>query len=196
MDNTGIYIRNMVCDRCIKAVSETFARLGIAIAHVELGYVEPVEPIPEDKKNVLSAALREQGFEWLPDKDEQTVERIKIAVVEYIHHVPSGDKKPKLSEYLVKRIGGDYGSLSKLFSKRQGMSVERYAILQKIEKIKELLSYNEHNISEIAHMLGYSSVQHLSAQFKKMTGMTPTGYKKNGGKRRFLDSIGQQKAAR
>ncbi|MCO5259051.1 MAG: AraC family transcriptional regulator [Crocinitomicaceae bacterium] len=169
-------IKNMVCDRCIMAVKNELDHLAIDYSAVTLGKVSLIKPISEEQKDVLSANLTKIGFELLADKRGQLVEKVKNLIIDLIHH----NKKPlqvNLSDYISKELNMDYSSISKLFSDIESTTIEKFVIAQKIERVKELISYNELNLSEIAIDLHYSSVAHLSSQFKKITGITPSEYK-------------------
>lgn len=183
-----LYIKNMVCPRCIKAVEGLLDNLGFPAIQVNLGEILLSEPLNETQRKEFAQQLNELGFELLDDKSEQLIGKIKSVIIQYIHH--SHHRKVNLSELLVDELHKDYSSLSKLFSTTEGITIEQYIIRQKIEKVKELLAYNEMNLSEIADYLEYSSVAHLSAQFKKTTGLTPTQFKQQGiHLRKPLDSI-------
>ncbi|WP_298152292.1 AraC family transcriptional regulator [Flavobacterium sp.] len=171
-----LYIKNMVCRRCKMAVLSELDKLGLRPLSVELGEVELPTPISEEQKQVLSKGLYALGFELIDDKKSKVIERIKNLIIELVHH-KSNDLKTNLSHYLATDLGQDYSALSNLFSEVEGTTIEQYFILQKIEKVKELLMYNELSLSEIAWQLNYSSVAHLSNQFKKITGFTPTYFK-------------------
>ena len=172
-----LYIKNMVCNRCIEAVREVFRQAGVAIKEVTLGEVEVDHDLSSQQQADIRELLRKRGFDLLEDKNSQVIERIKNLVIELIHG-NAGPIKVNYSTYLEERIGRDYSFLSSLFSSVEGVTIEKYIILQRLEKVKELLIYDEQNLSEIAHRLNYSSVQHLSNQFKKATGMSPTAFKK------------------
>lgn len=178
----------MVCDRCKMAVEQVFSKLELNPANVVLGEVElKEENLPQLKYQELKQALEKLGFELLEDKRKTTVVQIKAAIVELAHY----NKEPlkvNLSEYLSKKLATDYASLSNLFSVEENNTIEHYYIQQKIEKAKELLSYGELTLSEIAFQLNYSSVAHLSAQFKKETGITPSQFKQHL-KRNALDRV-------
>lgn len=167
----------MVCNRCITAVKSEFEKIGIHPIAIELGQVELLDNWTEDEKVILSKRLEELGFELLEDKTIVTVERIKNQIVTLVHHQDL-DLKTNFSHYLATHLGQEYNVLSALFSEVEGITIEHYFIIQKIEKVKELLRYNELSLSEIAFKMNYSDVAHLSNQFKKMTGMTPTNFKK------------------
>lgn len=167
----------MVCNRCVMVVRDILNRAGIKVIAVVLGEVE-LELVPtENQLAVLNTQLKKYGFELLDDKNQKQIERIKNLI---IHKVQSGDIEDHFSiaDYLAKRILKEYSSISRLFSGVEGITIEQYFILQKIEKVKEWLVYGEMTLSEIAVQLGYSSVAHLSAQFKKVTGITPGNFKK------------------
>jgi len=183
MDGQKLYIKNMVCDRCKMVVRQELEKLQIPYASVELGEVSLTSsPVPE-KLNLLATELKRNGFELIEDKGKRTISTIKTAILDYIRD-DSGSRKFNFSDYLSSKLNKDYSSLSKLFSEVEGTTIEKYLILQKIERVKELLVYDEMNLSEIAHALHYSSVQHLSNQFKKITGLTPSHFKKIGDNRR------------
>jgi AraC-like DNA-binding protein len=172
-----LYIKHMVSNRCKMAVNEMFKKLGLHVLKVELGEVDVTDFIPEDHLVLIRNELLEIGFELLENKQAILIEKIKIAVIEMIHH--SDDMiKVNFSDYLREKLNNDYSYLSNIFSEEQGITIEHFIILHKIERIKELIIYDELNISEIAHKMNYSSVAHLSGQFKKVTGMTPSSFKK------------------
>lgn len=172
-----LHIKNMVCDRCIMVVRHQLDDLGLEYKNIQLGQVE-LSKDPGDKKlQNLRDVLTVNGFELLDDKKSKTVERIKNAIVSLIHGKDADEFNLKLSAMLEEKLGMDYHYLTTLFSSVEGITIEKYAILQRIEKVKELLMYDEKSLGEIAYEMGYSSVQHLSQQFKKITGLTPTHFK-------------------
>jgi AraC family transcriptional regulator len=179
--HTTLYIKNMVCPRCIKVVREELTQLGLDVRNVALGEVEltgEAKKLPLEK---IRHVLHENGFELIEDKRVKTIESIKHAVLKLVQN--DYDKNPirlKDSEFIAREVGQDYHSLSTLFSSVEGITIEQYTILQKIERVKELLKYGELSVSEIAYTMGYSSVAHVSNQFKKVTGMTPSQFKKLG----------------
>ncbi|MBJ2127017.1 AraC family transcriptional regulator [Flavobacterium sp. IB48] len=179
-----LYIKNMVCSRCKMVVKSEFEKLGLQPISVELGEVELQEEISDSKKEILLENLQVLGFDLLDDKKTKTVERIKNLIVDLVHH-KNNDLKINLSEYLAENLNQDYNSLSNLFSEIENTTIEKYFISQKIEKVKELLIYNELSLSEIADILNYSNVAHLSNQFKKITGYTPTSFKQSKDKMRI-----------
>lgn len=172
-----VYVKNMVCNRCIEAVTEVFQQAGYSVKAIRLGEVEIDQDLSLADQANIGDILRKRGFDLLEDKNSQIIERIKNLVIDVIH----GDGKPikiNYSAYLEEQIGRDYSFLSSLFSSVEGITIEKYTILQRLEKVKELLIYGELTLSQIANELNYSSVQHLSNQFKKATGMSPTAFKK------------------
>ena len=179
----------MVCPRCIETVRGIFSHLKIEVSHVELGEVTTLKAVSNDKKQVLSELLINNGFEILEDKTSRLITQLKSIIIDQIHY--DKDKlSMNFSTLLSEKLHQDYNSMSKLFSTVEGITIEKYIIKQKIERVKELIVYDERSLSEIAFQLNYSSVAHLSAQFKKETGMTPSAFKKLGIKgRRSLDSI-------
>lgn len=182
-------IKNMVCPRCITAVRRIFDAEGIPLRSLLLGEAEIDGTLSPEAKSTLAARLEEQGFELLEDRRSQLIEAIRKSLIELVH---TADELPpvRLSDYLSERLGLDYKYLSTLFSETQGRTVEKYFIALKIERVKELLVYEELTLSEIAFRLGYSSVAHLSAQFKQQTGLTPSSYRRaRDKKRRALDRI-------
>ncbi len=180
----------MVCDRCIEAVKEELAKSNIPLYGIKLGEATVSSPLTSDQKSNISIALQKRGFELLEDRNSQIIESIKSLIVDQVHH-KTEKLKVNYSTYLEKELNKDYHTLSSLFSSVEGITIERFVILQKLEKIKELLIYDELNLSQIANKLGYSSVQHLSNQFKKNTGMTPSEFKKRQSQDRSkLDAIG------
>tara|TARA_R110001583_G_scaffold76893_3_gene209972 strand:+ start:70 stop:636 length:567 start_codon:yes stop_codon:yes gene_type:complete len=184
-----IHIKNMVCPRCISAVSNILQELAIPYVSIKLGEVELTTPLSEDTKNIFSIALQDSGFSLINDRKSQLIEQMKTLVVDKIHH-SSEELDIKWADYLSEKLHLDYKYLSSLFSSVESITFEQYIINQKIERIKELIVYDELTLSEIAHILNYSSVAYLSNQFKKVTGMTPTQFKKSVDKnRKSLDEV-------
>ncbi|KAF2332906.1 helix-turn-helix domain-containing protein [Flavobacterium ginsenosidimutans] len=179
-----LYIKNMVCSRCKMVVKSEFEKLGLPTISVELGEVELEKEISDEQKEVLLENLQVLGFDLIDDKKTKTVERIKNLIVDLVHH-KNNELKINLSDYLAENLNQDYNSLSNLFSEIENTTIEKYFISQKIEKVKELLIYNELSLSEIADILNYSNVAHLSNQFKKITGFTPTSFKQSNDKKRI-----------
>lgn len=183
----------MVCNRCIMVVKSIFEKHGYSPASISLGEVVlSDEAMPESTQKIIDRELSEMGFERIDDKKARIIEKLKNNIVSKIHHTNYVDIKFNWSAVLSDELALDYNYLSTLFSSVEGITLEHYIIKQKIERVKELLFYDELNMSEIADKLGYSSVQHLSSQFKKMTGFTPSQFKKSHPtehSRKSLDSI-------
>ncbi|MFI5220079.1 MAG: helix-turn-helix domain-containing protein [Bacteroidia bacterium] len=177
-----LFIKNMVSIRCKMIVKAELDNMGLHHTIVELGEVEIKEQIPGKKFNALKAALLKSGLELMDDKKAMLIEKVKNVIVEMVHYT---DELPKtnFSDYLSKKLDHDYTYLSNLFSEVKGITIEHFIISHKIERVKELLVYNELTLSEIAWKLHYSSVAHLSNQFKKVTGLTPSFFKKMKHKR-------------
>jgi YesN/AraC family two-component response regulator len=165
-------------------VESELEKLGLHTISVELGEVELQDSITDTQKEVLLKNLQNLGFDLIDDKKSKTVEKIKNLIVDLVHH-KNNDLKINLSDYLSKNLNQDYNSLSNLFSEIENTTIEKYFISQKIEKVKELLVYNELSLGEIADILNYSNVAHLSNQFKKITGLTPTHFKQSKDKKRI-----------
>ena len=173
----NIIIKNMVCPRCIEAVSQIFNNLGLEVIEIQLGKVSIKVELSANQKEVLKKQLAEKGFELLDDKHTQLINSIKSIIIQQIHY----QKTPlpvNFSTLLSEKLNFDYTYLSRLFSTVEGQTIERFILAQKIEKVKELLTYDEMTIAEIAYQLHYSSPAHLSTQFKKITGMSPSAFKK------------------
>jgi len=171
-------IKNMVCDRCIMVVKDVFEQNEIPVTEVVLGKVNLKKPITEKQKKALEKELKSVGFEIIEARKSQIAEKIKNEITTLVYH-PSGIRlSENLSDYLSNKLGLEYSYLATIFSEEENISVEKYFILQKIERIKELISYDELLLKEIAEKMQYSSVAHLSSQFKKITGISPTQYKK------------------
>lgn len=177
----------MVCDRCIAAVRSLLEGLGFTPLSMSLGTAVVEGAVDDEACERLQAELRRQGFELLQGREEQLVGQIRSAIVELVHR-HDAQTPLRLSAFLADRLHVDYSSLSKLFSERTGSTIESYYVRQRIERVKELLSYGELTLSQIAVRLNYSSTAYLSAQFKQVTGQTPTAYKK-AAERQTLDSL-------
>ena len=190
---TTLYIKNMVCNRCIMVVKQEIEKQGLHPQKISLGEVTIQEDdISRVTKDNLDAALRNLGFERIDDKKARIIEAIKNKIIQMIHHSNNVELKVNWSNLLSEELKYEYNYLSSLFSSVQGITLEQYIIRQKVEKVKEYLFYDEFNLSEIADRLGYSSVSHLSAQFKKITGFTPSEMKKSRGidnNRKPIDSV-------
>lgn len=167
----------MVCGRCISAVENIFNDNNIKVKNINLGEVETESEISETDLHALEKSLQKTGFERIKDSAHQLIEKIKNLIIVKISELDI-DENFLLSEFLSSKLHKDYSSLSKTFSQNENITLEQFFILQKIEKVKELLLYNEFTLTEIAGKLGYKSVQHLSSQFRNSTGFTPTEFKK------------------
>jgi AraC-like DNA-binding protein len=174
---TTLYIRNMVCNRCIKVVEEEFQKIGLEIRNISLGEVVVDNILSEDDHQQIRRILEENGFELIEDRRMRIIEQIKLLILDLVRDENKSNRKINISEYLSEKLNTDYHYLSTLFSSVENITIEHYLILQKIERAKELLKYRELTLSEIAYKLGYSSVAHLSAQFKKVTGMNANEFK-------------------
>lgn len=183
------YIKNMVCNRCIMVVKQEFEKAGLKPVDVKMGEIELAETPSEKQLDEINSRLKALGFEILDDRRKKQIEKIKTFLIDKIQ---GGDIEEHftLSDFLGKKLNREYSQLSRLFSEVEGMTIEQFFILQKIEKVKEWIAYDELTLSEIAWKLGYSSVAHLSAQFKKVTGFSPSQLRKPGtNHRRSLDSL-------
>jgi YesN/AraC family two-component response regulator len=179
----------MVCNRCKMVVREELIKLGLHPVSVELGKVQLEKELLSDvEHNTVAMMLQRFGFELLIDKKRQQVEQVKTTIIELVHYKTTSINV-NVSTYLSEKLNFSYSTLSATFSELEGLTIERYFIEQKIEKAKELLTYGEKSLSEIAHTLGYSSVAHLSAQFKKIAGETPTHYKTYYRVRKTIDEV-------
>jgi AraC-like DNA-binding protein len=184
-----LYIKNMVCNRCITAVESVLKKQEIPHITVRLGEVETSDDISSEKLENLRRDLASLGFELLDDAKKKIIEKIKNVIIQHIHH-SNQEEHHNYSEILSRSLLKDYSYLSNLFSSVEGITIERYIISQKIERVKELIIYDELTLSEIADKLGYSSVAHLSSQFKKVTGLTPSHFKQIGlSRRKPLDEV-------
>ncbi|MEP7239101.1 MAG: AraC family transcriptional regulator [Ferruginibacter sp.] len=171
-----LFIKNMVCSRCKIVVRSELEKLGLHPVFIELGEIEIKEKNIDSIKDVLLQNLQIIGFDILDDKRSQTIEKIKKLIIELVHHSEEA-LKINLSKYISEQLHQNYHHLSNLFTELHGTTIEHYYIAQKIERAKELLVYDELSLSEIAFRLNYSSVAHLSKQFKKVIGLTATQFK-------------------
>ncbi|AKD05170.1 AraC family transcriptional regulator [Pontibacter korlensis] len=190
MATKKIYIKNMVCDRCKRVVAEELQKLGYAVLQVGLGEAEIATESDDVDMEQLRDVLENNGFELLDDRKTQLIEKVKLAIIELIHQAGEQDLHINTSDYIAEKVGLDYNYISSLFSSFEGITIEKYLILQRVERVKELLVYDELSLKEIAYKLGYSSVAHLSSQFKKVTGLTPSHFKQvKSAKRKTLDKV-------
>lgn len=176
MAETKLYVKFMVSLRCKMIVKEALGRLGLRHTDVELGMVEVLDTISEEQRDALKAELMRSGLELLDDKRSILIERIRNVITEMIHH---SDELPKVnySDFISGKLGYDYTYLSNIFSEVQGVTIQQFIIVNKIERVKELLLYDELTLTQISYKLHYSSVAHLSNQFKKVTGLSPSFFK-------------------
>lgn len=179
----------MVCSRCIMVVQQLLKKLKLEPIHVSLGEIELIKPASQKQLEEAGKKLKELGFELLDNQKQKQIEKVKTLLIK---KVQAGDIEEHFSiiDFLSSHFHKEYSAISRLFSEVEGITIEQFFILQKIEKVKELLVYAEYNLNEISYMLGYSSVAHLSAQFKKVTGLTPSYFKAFGfPHRKSLDKI-------
>jgi AraC-like DNA-binding protein len=183
----------MVSNRCKTAVKEVFQKYGLFLKRIELGEVEVTDFIQEDIYVQLKISLLELGFQLMEDKRIVLIERIKNIIIEMVHYSDEHIKK-NFSDYLSEKLNYDYTYLANRFSEMQGISIEHFIISHKIERVKELIIDDELNITEIAYKMNYSSLAHLSTQFKKVTGLTPIQFKKlKLRKRDSIENVGTHK---
>jgi YesN/AraC family two-component response regulator len=180
-----LYIKNMVCIRCKMVVKDELTKLGLRYNSIQLGEVELREGITPEQRERFRAALSKAGLELMDDRKSVLIQKIKTVIIELVHYTDE-PLAINLSVYLEERLQHDYTYLANLFSEVQGTTIEQFIISHKIERVKELLVYNELTLTEIAHKMHYSSVPHLCKQFKKVTGLTPSHFKSLKDKRRSM----------
>ncbi len=185
-----LYIKNMVCIRCKIVVMDELSKLGLHCTKVELGEAEILENISDQQRALIRTALLGSGLDLLEDKKSVLIQKIVSIIIELVRY--SAEPLPiKLSVFLSQKLNYDYTYLSNLFSGVQGISIERFFISHKIERVKELIAYNELSLGEIADKMNYSSVAHLCSQFKKVTGLTTSEFKHlNPANRHMLENVG------
>ncbi len=176
-----LHIKFMVCNCCIRVIKQELEKQGIIVSRILLGEAEITYDDEKLSYDDIEKIIEANGFELVKNKDKILVEQIKVAVVELIHYANNMNSIIRNSDYLVEKLGYSYQHLSVLFSKHEPITLEKYIILNKIEKVKEMIEYGELTLSEIAFQMGYSSVQYLSNQFKTITGISVTDYKKAPG---------------
>lgn len=178
-----IFIKYMVSHRCKMLVQDELLKIGVKYVNLELGMVEILEDITTEQRNQLKENLLKSGLELLDDKKSILIEKIKTVITDMIHY---SDELPKMnySNYISEKVGNDYTYLANTFSEVKGITIQQFIIIHKIERVKELLIYDELNLTQIAFKMHYSSVGHLSNQFKKVTGLTPSFYKQLKDKRK------------
>ena len=185
-----LYIKYMVSNRCKMAVKEELNKLGLHSVVAELGEAEIFENISIEQRDKLRVGLERYGLELMDDKRAVLIERIINVIIEMVHH-KNDIIKINFSDFLSEKLGLDYTYLSNIFSEVKGMTIQQFIIIHKVERIKELLIYDELNLTEISYKLNYSSVAHLSNQFKKVTGLSPSHFKQLKDKRRIpIEEIG------
>lgn len=188
-----LFIKYMVSNRCKLAVKEELTKLGLHFIVVEVGEVEIMEELTQEQYKALQLGLAPSGLELMDDKKAMLIEKIKNVITEMIHH---SDEVPRVnySDFISAKLDYDYTYLSNLFSEVKGITIQQFIIIHKIERAKEFLLYDELNLTEISYKLHYSSVAHLSNQFKKITGLTPSAYRQLKDKRRTpIEEIGNSK---
>jgi AraC-like DNA-binding protein len=188
-----LYIKYMVSMRCKLIVKDELEKIGIHSVYVDLGLVETLEDLTVKQHYEFKTGLAKMGLELMDDKKSILIDKIKTLIIEMIHY---SDELPKMnySDYLSEKLSYDYTYLSNIFSEVKGITIQHFIIIHKIEKVKELLLYDELNLSEISYKLHYSSAAHLSNQFKKITGLSPSFYKKLKKKRSgFLENLENEK---
>ena len=186
---TTLYIKNMVCDRCKMAVDKILRDAGLTPVDIELGMVRIEGEVNVLMHDRLASDLAAMGFELLDDRHQQMIEQIRSAIIRLVHY-RDNQSSVNLSDYLSNELHCDYSGLSRLFSEFVGKTIERYYIEQRIERVKELIFYDELSLTQIAFQMNYSSVAYLSSQFKSVTGMTPSRFKALKSKpRKPLDKV-------
>ena len=192
--NLKLYIKYMVSLRCKMMVKEELKKMGLHFIVVDLGEVDIMETLSPEQREELKIGLLNSGLELMDDKRAILIERIINVITEMIHNA---DELPEInySNYLSQKLNHDYTYLSNIFSEVKGITIQQFIIVHKVERIKELIIYDEMNMTEIAWKMGYSSVAHLSNQFKKVTGLSPSHFKQLKNKRRIpLEEIGNENA--
>ncbi|QJD98357.1 helix-turn-helix transcriptional regulator [Mucilaginibacter robiniae] len=185
-----LYIKNMVCDRCIMVVRQQLENFGFTVGPVTLGQATIRPDAGAQQLNRIASAFKVLGFELIDSEKERLIERIKNSIIEKVHYGDLTDTHINFSNYLSDELNKDYAYLSRAFSDKEDITIEKFIIQQKIEKVKELLAYGGLNLNEIAWKMGYSSSAHLSAQFKQTAGMTPSQFKiSEQRQRKALDKI-------
>lgn len=186
-----LYVKNMVCDRCILIVRQQLESFGFKVNEISLGKIDIV-PVPAASQlQDINTALTGLGFELMDKEKDQLVEQIKTQVIDLVHYSDLNEIHQSLTQLIADKLNKDYAYLSRQFSEAEDLTIEKYIIQQKVEKVKELLEYGELNLNEIAFKMGYSSSAHLSTQFKSLTGLTPSKYKATTlNDRKPLDKVG------
>ncbi len=177
-DTKSFFLKNMICKCCVSYLREKLEAEGVVVVEISLGQLS-IELENEQTLLLTEKIIAEMGFEIIKNRDVVLVEQIKMAIIDLVHHLNNANSVIRKSDYLVEKLGMSYPHLSKTFSQHESITLEKYIILQKVEKIKELIDGDEYSMSEISYLMDYSSIQHLSAQFKTITGLTPSEYKKS-----------------
>lgn len=184
-----LLIKNMVCQRCVMTVKDILTKIDIPFQDVSLGEVEVARKLSEEQLKQLDESLKKVGFELIETRVNKIIEDIKLRVIEYIS-LGIESQEVKLSSFITEKIPYHYTYISDLFSSVEGKTIEQYFILQRIEKVKELIVYDQLSLTEISYQTGFSSVHHLSTQFKKITGLSPSHFRKIAGdKRKSIDKV-------
>lgn len=189
MHQQKLIIKNMSCHCCIKLVARMLEEKGIKVHDIQLGEARVSFDDTEISREDINELLENEGFELVIDREKQIIEQIKSAVIDLVHH-STFNAMVRNSDFLIEKFNLSYQYISSIFSKHENLTLEKFIILQKIEKVKELIQYGELTLSEIAYMMGYSSVQYLSTQFKNITGVSVSEFKKNPAKyRKPIDKV-------
>lgn len=183
-----LVLKNVLTDCCTRVIQLELEKLNVEVKSKKLGHITVTFSPSDTSLEEIREKLDQLGFEPINNKDEQIVEEVKAAIIDLVHH-STFNAMVRNSDYLVERFNMTYQYLTSLFSKHENITLEKYIILQKIEKVKELIEYNELTLSEIAYMMGYSSVQYLSTQFKNITGLSVSEYKKSPGQRQSINKL-------
>jgi AraC family transcriptional regulator len=190
METHTLHVKNMVCSRCIKVVRESLQGIGLTVEDIQLGIVTVRADSGPVHLPAIRAVLEPEGFELLEDKQAILVEKIKTTVIQLIYSGDIETLRVNFSDYISGVVEKDYHSISTLFSTLEHITLERYLIRQKIERAKELLSYNDLHLNEIARQLGYRSISHFSNQFRRIVGCSPRQYRTGGfAGRNFIDQL-------
>lgn len=185
-----LHVKNMVCDRCILIIRQQLENLNFKIEAISLGKVTISPEASSEQLQHISSVLQVLGFELIDKDKDQLIEQIKVQVIELVHHSDLSALHQSLMSVIAEKLNKEYVYLSRLFSDAEGITIEKYIIQQKVERVKELLEYGQMNLNEIAYAMGYSSSAHLSTQFKTVTGMSPSKYKAQpAGNRKPLDQV-------
>ncbi len=175
---TDILIKGMVCDRCVSVIKNGIEQMGFAVKNISLGKVSLDKPLADEEITRINSFLIDNGFEWLENRHQKMIDHVKKIIADVFSQDVKYDLKLKFSTLLAESLHMNYDSISELFSASEGITLERYIITRRIEKVKELLVYTDFTLTDIAYITGFSSVNHLSRQFKEFSGLTPSHFKK------------------